>query len=66
MGLIFRWVLELTECGCAYYLICNMMICHVRIEECKTWVLHHILIYIYIYIEREREREREREISIDL
>ena len=41
---IFIWVLELIECGCAYFLIYDMIMWHVRIRGCKTWVSHHILI----------------------
>ena len=36
--------LESIECSCVYSIIYNMMIWHVRIRVCKTWVLHYILI----------------------
>ena len=32
---IFKSVLELIECDCAYFLICNMMMWHVEIEGVK-------------------------------
>ena len=44
MGWIFRWILELIGCGYAYFLIFDMMMWHVGIRGCKTWILYHILI----------------------
>ena len=32
---IFKSVLELIKCDCAYFLICNMMMWHVEIEGVK-------------------------------
>ena len=38
LGWIFIWVLELIRYGCAYSLICDMMMRHMRIGEYETWV----------------------------
>ena len=44
LGCTFVWVLKLIACDYAYSLICDMIIWHIEIGGCKTWVLHHVII----------------------
>ena len=46
---IFKCVLELIECNCVYYLICNMMTWHVKIGGVKLGFYTTPLLNLTLY-----------------